>query len=43
MTVFIGNIFLKHYYLVFDASPLEKDDEYIQVGIGLRNYDNYIP
>ena len=35
--VYVGNIFLKRYYLVFDMSPLENDDEYIHVGIGLRN------
>ena len=35
--VYIGNMFLKKYYLVFDMSPLETDKEYIHVGIGLRN------
>lgn len=35
--VYVGNLFLKKYYIVYDMSPLEKDLEYIQVGIGLRN------
>ena len=27
--VYIGNLFLKKYYTVFDMSPLEHDEEYI--------------
>lgn len=35
--VYVGNLFLKKYYVVFDLSTLEKDLDYIQVGIGERN------
>ena len=40
--IYLGNIFLEKYYMVFDMSPLEKDLEYIQIGIGLRNKENQV-
>ena len=40
--VYIGNLFLKRYYVVYDMSPLEHDAEYIQVGIGFRNEEALI-
>jgi hypothetical protein len=35
---------MQSYYVVYDMSPLEdesKKEDYIQVGIGLRNWDAY--
>ena len=40
--VYVGNMFLKKYYIVFDMSPLENDEEYLHVGIGLRNKEALI-
>jgi hypothetical protein len=37
----IGNIFMEDYYIVYDMSPLEKGKDYIQVGIGLQNTNNW--
>jgi len=34
-TIIIGNIFTKNYYLVYDMSPLELGEDYIQIGFGL--------
>ena len=39
--VYVGNLFMQSYYMVFDMSPLETNHNYIQVGIGLRNWDAY--
>jgi len=37
--MFIGNFFLNKYYLIFDQTPFEERGEnYIYVGMGLRNY-----
>jgi hypothetical protein len=34
-TWYVGNIFMKEYYVVFDMTPKdERDQDYIQVGIG---------
>jgi len=44
--VYVGNLFTQSYYMVYDMSPLETveqnpDNDYIQIGIGLRNWDAY--
>ena len=39
--VYVGNMFMQSYYMVFDASTLDKGLNYVQVGIGLRNWDAY--
>lgn len=34
-TIFIGNVFMHKYYVVFDMTPYdERDEDYIQIGIG---------
>jgi len=40
--VYVGNLFLQSYYMVYDMSPLEKNLDYIQIGIGLRNWEAYV-
>jgi len=35
--ILIGNIFMRNYYVVYDMSPLEKKEDYIQIGIGVQN------
>lgn len=30
----MGHTFMKNYYVVYDASPLDKGQDYIQIGLG---------
>lgn len=38
----IGNLFMRHYYLVYDMSPLEYGEDYIQIALGIQAQDNQI-
>ena len=40
--IIVGNLFMRHYYLVYDMSPLEYGEDYIQVAIGLQAPENLI-
>jgi len=39
---YMGNIVMNQFYMVFDMSPLETGETFIQVGIAPRNPDNII-
>jgi len=41
-SIIIGNILMKMYYLVFDMSPLETGNNYVQIALGPKNPINKI-
>lgn len=44
LTWLLGNIVLADYYSVFDATPtVEREKDYVQMGIGLQNPETLIP
>jgi hypothetical protein len=41
--IYLGNLFLSDYYVVFDMTPFsERDEKYIQIGIGKQSKTNLI-
>ena len=40
--IIIGNLLLRSYYLVYDMSPLEFDQDYIQIALGAAADKNLI-
>jgi hypothetical protein len=41
-TIIIGNIFTRNVYVVYDMSPLEFNEDYIQIALGVQAPENMI-
>jgi hypothetical protein len=35
--IVVGNLFMERYYFVYDMSPLEYNEDYIQIAFGIKN------